>query len=162
MNGYIFTIIVVSVISGIISSLLSSNKNSLKKYVNFISGLICSLALLSPIVSIAVNMDKFSSSVENLVNSLSISESANITNKLLIETGTEQISEGIKKTAISRFNFSEENIEVKALVNDDNIEAVILESIEIYLKNEATWTDEQLIKKYVEDLVGCQVKIIKR
>jgi len=161
MNGYIFTIIAISVISGIISSMLSANKNSLKRYINFISGLICSIALLTPIVTIAGNIGAFSDSIESIIDSLNTNEGISSTNEIIIETGKEQIEQGIKKAIISKFGFSEEDIAVKVIVNDENIEAVILEKTEIILRNKASWTDEQQIKTYVESLVGCRVDIKK-
>ena len=161
MKGYIFTIIVVSVISGIISTMLSNNKNSLKKYVNFVAGLICMLALLSPIVSIASNMGAFSGSIENIISSLDFSSSVSTTNQIIVETGKEKIEQGIENAIITKYNFSQEDIDVNVIVNDKNIEAIILEKIKITLKNKASWTDEQQIKNYVESLVGCQVEIKK-
>ena len=160
MKGYIFTIIAVSIISGIITSMLSS-KNSLKKYVNFVAGLICTLTLLSPVVKIANDVGTFSSSVESVIGSLSVEENVSSTNKIIIDTGSEQVCEGVKNVIISKYGFKQNDIDVYIKLNDENIQAIILEEIEISLKNEASWTDEHKLKKYVEDIVGCKVKITK-
>ena len=161
MKGYIFTIIAVSVISGIISSMISGSKTNIKKYLNFVSGLICAISLLSPIVSIAKNIDSFSNSIEEMINELSNEGTVSEANKIILDAGKEQISEGIKKAIIAKYGFDESDINIAVCLNDKNIEAIILEKIEIYLKNKATWTDELIIKDYVEGLVGCQVEIIK-
>ena len=161
MKGYIFTIIAVSVISGIISSMLSNSKTGLKKFVNFISGLICAIALLSPIVTIANNMNSFSSSIEGFIDTLNGDDSVSTTNKIIIDTGTENICRGIKNTVISKYGFSENDVNINAKINADNIEAITLEEIEITLKNQATWIDEYNLKDFVENLVGCKVKIKK-
>ena len=160
MKAYILTIISVSIICGILSSLLSNNK--LKKYVNFIAGLICTIALLSPITAIATNTFKISGSITNFVNNLDVQENVNKSNQIIINKGTEQICQGIKNAVISKFNLSENHVTVKITINDENIDALILKEIIIVLSDSATWSDEIEIKKYVENLIGSKVTIKKK
>ena len=160
MKAYIITIITISIVSGIISSLLSS-ESKLRKHLNFISGLVCAIALLSPIVNIAKSTTVLTDSIENIIGSLDISESINNSNQIIIDEGTEQICKGIKEAIKSRFKFNDESIKIEATINDNNIEAIILERITITLLGDATWTDEKRVKEYIEDLVGCNVIVRK-
>lgn len=160
MKAYIITIITISIVSGIISSLLSS-ESKLRKHINFISGLVCAIALLSPIVNIAKSTTVLTDSIENIIGSFDISESINNSNQIIIDEGTEQICKGIKEAVKSRFKFNDESIKIEATINDNNIEAIILERITITLLGDATWTDEKQVKEYIEDLVGCNVIIRK-
>ncbi len=161
MKAYIITIITIAVISGIISSMLPNSDSSMKKHINFITGLICAIALLSPIVAIAKNADILTDKIENMVNSLDASDNVNKGNAIIIEAGTERIEKGIKEALISKYGFKEENVSVEIAVNDENVEAILLKKITITLTNEATWTDGNNVKKYIEELVGCPVQIIK-
>ena len=160
MKAYIITIITISIVAGIISSLLSS-ESKLRKHINFISGLICAISLLSPIVNIAKSTTVLTDSIESIIGSLDISESINSSNQIIIDEGTEQICKGIKEAVKSRFKFNDESIKIEATINDNNIEAIILERITITLLGDATWTDEKRVKEYIEELVGCNVIVRK-
>lgn len=161
MNTYIITIITVAVISGIVSSMLPDGDSTTKKHVNFITGLIFAIALLSPIVKIAKNADMLTDKIENAITSLDVNDNVSSGNSIIIEAGAERIEKGIKEALISKFGFKQEDISIKLAINDEKIDAVLLEKITITLSQEATWTDGNQIKKYVEELVGCPVKIIK-
>lgn len=160
MKIYVITIITVSVVGGIISTLLS-NDSGIKKHVNFIVGLICAITLLSPVANIAKSASVLSDTVENAINKLDISESISQSNKIIIEEGTEQISKGILEALITKYKFTPENVQIDITVNNDRIDAITLEKITVTLKNEATWTDLSSIKQYLENLVGCEVVIKK-
>lgn len=160
MKSYVVSIITVSVISGIISAILP-NGISLKKQINFITGLICAFVLIFPVVTVAKNAEILTNGIEDAINSLDISNSIDKSNSIIIEAGTEQIANGVKNALISKFKFKDESISVSIKINDDNIEMVTLEEITVTLKKEATWTDSAEVKEYLEDLVGCPVKIVK-
>lgn len=161
MKLYVMTIITVSVLGGIVSAMLPKDNSGLKKQVNFVIGLICAIALLSPVVSIAKNAGALTGEIEKAINSLEVKDSISQGNKIIIESGTEQISKGVTEAIISKYGFDTENVSVSLTVNDDKIEAIVLEKITVTLKNEATWTDGNKVKQYVEGLVGCPVQIIK-
>ena len=161
MKAYVFTVIVVAVISGIVTALLPADDKSVKKQITYVTGLICAFALLSPVVTIAKSASAISQNVEGFVDILNVNEKISQSNKIIIESGREQISNGVKEALISKYNFKEENVTVQVAVNEENVEAVLLEGITVTLKKEATWTDSSKIQQYVEGLVGCPVKIIK-
>ena len=161
MRSYVISIITVSVISGLLSAMLPNN-NGVKKHLNFITGLICTFILLSPVVSIAKNATILTNSIENAINSLDLDDTINKSNSIVIESGSEQISKGVKNAIVSKYKFKEENVIVEIVINDSKIEQITLDSLTVTLLNEATWTDSQEVKEYVEGLVGCPVKISKR
>ena len=161
MRSYVISIITVSVISGLLSAMLPNN-NGVKKHLNFITGLICTFILLSPVVSIAKNATVLTNSIENAINSLDLDDTINKSNSIVIESGSEQISKGVKSAIVSKYKFKEENVIVEIEINDSKIEQITLDSLTVTLLNEATWTDSQDVKEYVEGLVGCPVKVSKR
>lgn len=161
MKSYIITIITVSVISGIISAMLPEGNNSVKKQLNFITGLICAIALLTPVVTIAKNAAVISNNVEDFVSSFDVNSNISEGNKIIIESGTEQIAKGVKEALLNKYKFKEENVSVSVSANEEKIDAIFLEKITITLRNEATWTDGNNVKQYVEDLVGCPIQVVK-
>lgn len=161
MKTYIISIITISVISGILSAALPSSEGSMKKQINFITGLICAIILLSPIVTIAKNAEILTNRIENAISSLDVKESIDQSNAIIIEEGTEQIAVGIKNALLNKYKFKDESVSVNVLVNDEIINCITLKEVTVTLKNEATWTDSFNIKEYLENLVGCPVKIKK-
>lgn len=160
MKAYIFTIISISIISGILTSLLSNNK--LKKYVNFVSGLICTITLLAPITAIATNAYKISENITGFVNKLDVQNSIEKSNQIIISEGTEQISQGIKNAIVNKFSLSEKHLKIEIIIDDKNIDALIIKEVIIILTGEATWCDEKDIKDYIENLIGTKVTVMKQ
>ena len=160
MKAYIFTIITVSVIGGIVTSLISDENASLKKRLNFIIGIICAIVLLSPIVSVVSNVNQVKKGINEFVGSINADNSK--LNTLIISNGAEKITSGIKKTVVNKFNIDEAEITVDLVLNNEDIESIEIEQIKIELTGKATWLDEFKIKEFVEEQTGCSVKIIKR
>lgn len=160
MSSYVFTLLAVSVIGGIATSFIDEENSALKKRLNFVIGLLCAIALVSPIASALKNANQ----IKNTVNSMfeSVTEDNSEANRLILEVGTEKITEGIKSSVVEKFKIQEDDVKVVLLLNKDNIEAVKITQITVSLFNKATWLDEYEIKKYIEELTGCTTKVIKR
>ena len=90
MKLYVMTVITVSVLGGIVSAMLPKDNSGLKKQVNFGIGLICAIALLSPVVSIAKNAGALTGEIEKAINSLEVNDSISQGNKIIIESSSER------------------------------------------------------------------------
>ena len=161
MSIYISSILTASIIGGIISSLLPSREQRMKKHINFIIGLISAIIMITPIVNIASNAATFKDSVDSVINSLDVSTSLNESNQIIVSTSIENICNGIKSTVINKFNFKEDDVTVTAVTDTDDIENIKIVKITIILKNEASWYDENKIKSYIEEIIGCAVEIVR-
>jgi len=105
------------------------------------------------------------SSLQGSINSFfdeTISQNAiNQTNSVIIDTGIKSVEDGIKSLLVDKYSLSENEIKVKATINDENITSIKITSIEIRLTKASTWQDSQKIKEYLEGILGCEIKIIK-
>ena len=160
MNEYIYTVVTVTTIGGILISLLPEKSSKIKKQINFIVGLICTLVFISPIIGILSNSQAIKDNISSIVLSIdNVSSSA--TNEIIVCTSLDKISQGIKKSIINKFNLSEQDVDVRVFITDKSKEVIYIDYVEIILKNGATWTDDNKIKEYIEDLSGCKVKILR-
>ena len=162
MNTYISTIITVSVISGIISSVISSINDGIKKQINYIIGLICVIVLLSPIISIVNNATEFKNSISNFFESITTEEKINDSNEIIVNTGIEKICQGVKESIVQRFGFDEKEVIVDAELNDTNINSISISKINVVLTGKASWSDVDTVKKYLEDLIGCDASVTRK
>lgn len=160
MNAYINSILIVAVIGGVVSSLVSSNK--LRRHINYIIGLISTLILLSPIVSFITNLDSIKETVNNFISNTISNQALNNTNSIIINTGVEKVCEGVKTLVIDKYNFDEKDICIDIITDTTDISSIRITRICITLKNKATWSDAESIEKYVENYVGCDVLVIKK
>lgn len=158
MNTYIITIITISIVGGIVSSLVAKE---LKKHVNFIVGLICAIVLLSPIVSFLNDSIIIKNGIYSLVDSLNLNENLSNRSQYIVNTSIETVSEGIKKEIINRFDFNENDVEVNLNAKQEN-GLTTIDSVTITLQNKASWYEESKVKEYAEELVGCKVIIKKK
>ena len=161
MKPYILAIITVSIIGGIISSLLSNN-SSLKKYVNFISGLICAITLLAPIASVVNNASAFTNGIDNFMNKIDVNQNIDERNNIIIDESVDKICEGIKNAIVTSFKLNEAHVSVSLKINSENLDSILLEEVLVTLTESATWYDDNKIKEYVQELVGCKVLVIKK
>ena len=160
MNEYIYTVVTVTTIGGILISLLPEKSSKIKKQINFIVGLICTLVFISPIIGILSNSQAIKDNISSIVLSIdNVSSSA--TNEIIVGTSLDKISQGIKKSIINKFNLNEQDADVRVFITDKSKEVIYIDYVEIILKNGATWTDDNKIKEYIEDLSGCKVKILR-
>ena len=160
MNSYIFAIITISIVGGITTSLIPPNNIRIKKHLNLVISLIFLIILIAPIKK---TIDKTSIIKENIDSFIeSINSNVEYTNNLIVNTSIDKISLGIKEAIVNEFNFKDDYLKIVIDYNKDNIEAIQIIKVEIYLFNEATWSDESKIQEFIEKLINCDVKIIKK
>ena len=159
MNGYVISIIIVSIVGGIASSLISMTDNRFKKQLSFIISLIYIIVLIAPVKNAINNIKLFSENIDTFISSLNTN--IDYSNNLIINSSIDNISIGIKNELLKEFSLKSDDVKVTIDVNTDNIEAVKIEAIKIFLYNEATWHDEEKIINYLDKLLGCKI-IIKK
>ena len=158
MKSYILAILTISVVGGIVNSLLPERGKTTKVYVNFIIGLISAILMISPIISSVKNISQLENSLEKYI--LGTEENAQDTGSIINES-KENIKKGIENQIISKFNFKEDDLEV-LLDTKESETQMIINKITVVLCNEATWYDEEKIISFLEETVGFSVEIVKK
>lgn len=161
MENYISTIITLSILGGVVVSLISE-KSSLKKHINMILSLICVIVLLSPITNLILNKEIFKASVNKFFDQALQSENIENSNKIIVSNSIKSIESGISSTLIDKFSLDERDLSVKILCDTKNIEDIKIKEIEIVLTNKASWANADAICKYIKNLTGIEVNVIKR
>ena len=90
MGNYISTIITLSILGGVVVSLISE-KSSLKKHINMILSLICVIVLLSPITNLILNKEIFKASVNKFFDQALQSETIDNSNKIIVSNSIKSI-----------------------------------------------------------------------
>jgi hypothetical protein len=160
MAGYISSLITVSIIGGIVSNLVSGFSN-IKRYVNYFVGLVAVICLLSPIFSFINNMTSFKMTINNFFDKFVNQEIIDNTNDIIINSGIESIEGGIKSALIERFEFDEKEIIIELEADKSNIEAIKISKITVILTGKASWNDVDLVKEYLNNVIGGNI-IVKR
>lgn len=161
MNKYISSILIISLVGGIVNSLLDNFKDT-KKYVNYFLSLIMVICMISPIASLLGNLSTIKENFYNYFDELTNNESLNGNNEIIINTGTEAIIKGIKNTIIENFDFDENEIIVNLETDTTNIEAIKITKINVILTGKASWSDVDTVKKYLENVVGGEISVCRR
>ncbi|MBO5439024.1 MAG: hypothetical protein J6A53_00035 [Clostridia bacterium] len=162
MKGYIFSILIISIIGGIISSLISDCESGLKKHINFIVGLICAICLTSPLVSVVSNATDIKNNISNFFDKIASEEIIHNSNQIIVNTGIEKVCEGIKATIIDKYGFEENEVIVEAEANIDEIDRIFIDKINIVLTGKASWSDVERVEEYLENLIGCDISVKRR
>lgn len=158
MKAYVSTLLIVSIIGGIVSSLCSSLKD-LKKYINYFVGLIAIICMISPLTSFVTNISSTKEQIKEYFNSLTSEEIINNSNDIIINSGVESIENGIKNAIIQRFSFEENEIIVNLSLDKTNIEAIKIKQINIILTGKASWSDVDSVKSYLESIIGGNISV---
>ncbi|MBQ7353008.1 MAG: stage III sporulation protein AF [Clostridia bacterium] len=161
MKIYFTTILTISLVGGIITSLLPEKSNSLKKYVKYVIGLICAITLISPLTSVLGNITKLQSNINDFFDSNFSQKAIDTSNNLVLETGIEKVSIGIKSVLINKFKIDESNIDIDIISDDTDISAIKIAKIIIILKGNATWENSESIRNYLDGLISCDIEIKK-
>ncbi len=158
MREYVSTLLLVSVVGGIVSSLCSS-LSSLKKYINYFIGLVAIICMLSPLTSLLSNIGATKDYIKEYFNSFASEEIIDNSNDIIINSGVDSIKNGIKSTIIQRFSFDESDVIVELDIDKSNIEAIKIKQINIILTGKASWSDVDNVKEYLENIIGGNISV---
>jgi len=161
MNKYIYSLLIVSVVGGLINSFISSFGN-IKKYVNYFIGILMVICILSPVIGVVNNISYFKNNISEFFNNIVSEEIINNSNEIIINTGTEAIKRGIEKSIIDKFGLNEKEIFVELNFDKSDIESIKITKINITLTGKASWYDADSIKKYLEKMIGGNISVVKR
>ena len=160
MKEYIIAIITVSIVGGIAFALVSTKDARLKKYVRLVISLIFLIVLILPIKNAVSQVNSFKDNIDSFFSS--IGANVDYSNNLIINSSIDNISMGIKNALLEEFKLKSEDVSVEISVNRDNIEAIKIEKVKIYLYNEATWSNESKIEEFLDRIIGCEAIIVKK
>lgn len=160
MNKYSITILTVSVVGGIINSLVDS-QSPLKKYISYLVSLVCVVSLIAPIGGIISNITDLKGNINEYFDKILVSEKIDAGNELIINSSKEKICEGIKNTLTNKYNFEEKEVIVSLDIDKTDLQAIKIEQINVILTGKASWHDVKNVQEYLEDVVGGKI-VVKR
>ncbi len=161
MSSYITSLITISIIGGLISNLVSSFK-SVKAYVSYFVGLVAVICLLSPIFSFISNISTLKETINNYFDNFASQDIIDGSNDIIINSGIESIEKGIKNTLVDKFGFDEKEIIVSLETDTTNIEAIKITKITVILTGKSSWHDVDLVKEYLNDVIGGNIAVTRK
>lgn len=161
MGNYISGLIIISIISGLTSNLLSSFCG-VKKYVNYYIALVAVICLISPIINAVNNIDGFKGDIKAYFNEIITQNEIDKSNDLILNTGVESIQNGIKSAVLQKYGFDSTEVIVNIEIDKSNIESIKIKGIEVILTGKASWTDVYEVQDYLNSIIGQGVTVIRR
>lgn len=160
MNDFFNAILIFSVISGIISSLIING--AIKKYVNYLIGLIMVLVVMSPVFSVLSSINKIEEYMRDFSHSIKTEELINNSNTLIVNTSEERVCNGIKEMVISKFGFEETDVYISLDLDKAEINAIKIRAVNVVLTNKASWSDTDRVMEYLDKTIGCKINVTRR
>ncbi len=161
MKTYICSLLIVSLIGGIINS-YTENLGKTRKYISFFLSIVMIIIMISPIISIIKDTENMKEGFSSIINEITNNESIQGTNEIIINTGKDAIIKGIKNTLIENFDFDEKEIQIELETDYTNIEAIKISKIKIILTGKATWSDVEKVKDYLFEIIGTEIEVVRR
>ena len=161
MKGYIYTLLVISLVGGIINSFVD-NFGSLKKYISYFLCLIMIICMLSPLTEVIGSASNLKDNIASFFDKITDDEALNGTNEIIVNTGIDAVKKGIKNTLIEKYGFDEKEIIVDIETDTTNIEAIKITKIKIILTGKASWSDVDSVKDYLKNIVGGDISVTRR
>ena len=124
MKVYIYSILILAIISGIIKAITSDFSNSTKKYISFICGIVMILVIITPFASAVSNVGNIKEYVNNVIQNKNYNDKIDQSNSIIINTGREKICEGLKEAIISKFKFDPRDVYVDVEIDKSQISSV--------------------------------------
>ncbi|MBQ9744975.1 MAG: stage III sporulation protein AF [Clostridia bacterium] len=162
MKVYIYSILILAIISGIIKAITSDFSNSTKKYISFICGLVMILVIITPFARAVSNVGNIKEYVNNVIQNKNYNDKIEQSNSIIINTGREKICEGLKEAIISEFEFDPRDVYVDVEIDKSQISSVKITGVNIILTNKASWSNVDDVKLYMENLVGVPVHVTRK
>ena len=112
MKGYIYTVLALAIICGIISSIISEANQGTKKYVNFLMGIIMVITIMLPFKNLTYGISNIKDTVNNFFTNLDTQHLIDKSNTVIINSSKENICKGIKNSILSKYGFDENEVKV--------------------------------------------------
>lgn len=161
MKSYIYSLLIMSFIAGIINS-YAENLNKTQKYINYFMSIIMIILMISPLTSIISNTEKIKENLNFIIEEITENESIQGTNEIIINSGKEAIIKGIKNILIENYGFNEKEIQIKLEADSSNIEAIKISKITVILTGKASWSDVDKVKEYLSKNIGAEIEVTRR
>ena len=162
MTGYLRSVVILSIISGIIKAFFNDSSSNTKKYVNFLIGLIMVAVIISPLKDLRAKLNYAKDYINDFTNGIFTNDAIDKSNYIIIKSSKEKICEGIKEAVISKYNFDTRDIYVDIVMDTSEISAIKITGVNIILTNRASWSNVDEVKKYTENLVGVRVNVTRK
>ena len=162
MKSYIYTILALAVVCGIISSLLSDTNQGTKKYVNFLMGLVMVITIMMPFKNLTYGISNIKNAVNGFFDNIKIQQIIDNSNTVIINSSKENICKGIKNSLLSKYGFNENEVEISLEIDTSEISAIKITGVNIILSGKAAWSDVNEVSKYMENLVGVNVNVTRK
>ena len=161
MKNYVYTLVVIALIGGIISHLFSSF-TKVKKYINFFVGLVAIICMLSPLTSLLNGVTGAKNSLKEYFSNVVNQEAIDSSNQIILNTGVESIKNGVKNTIINKFKFEENEVIVDIDVEKTTSSTITISEIKVTLTGKASWSDVDTVKAYLEDIIGTNISVKRK
>ena len=161
MKSYIYSLLIMSFIAGIINS-YAENLKKTQKYINYFMSIIMIILMISPLTSIISNTEKIKENLNFIIEEITDNESIQGTNEIIINSGKEAIIKGIKNILIENYGFNEKEIQIKLEADSSNIEAIKISKITVILTGKASWSDVDKVKEYLSKNIGATIEVTRR
>lgn len=162
MKSYIYTILALAVVCGIISSLLSDTNQGTKKYVNFLMGLVMVITIMMPFKNLTYGISNIKNAVNGFFDNIKTQQIIDNSNTVIINSSKENICKGIKNSLLSKYGFNENEVEISLEIDTSEISAIKITGVNIILSGKAAWSDINEVSKYMENLVGVNVNVTRK
>lgn len=162
MKSYIYTILALAVVCGIISSLLSDTNQGTKKYVNFLMGLVMVITIMMPFKNLTYGISNIKNAVNGFFDNIKIQQIIDNSNTVIINSSKENICKGIKNSLLSKYGFNENEVEITLEIDTSEISAIKITGVNIILSGKAAWSDVNEVSKYMENLVGVNINVTRK
>ena len=161
MNSYILSILTIAIASGILCSILSES-NPLKKYVSYLCSLILVLTLLSPLNGLLNSSFNIKEYIDGFYHSIRTEEIIESSNSLVVSTSTKSVCNGIKSSIKEKFSFNDNDVFVYLDIDSEDITSIKIKEVSVVLTNEASWSDTDKVKEFLDELLNCKVNVTRR
>ena len=162
MKSYIYTILALAVVCGIISSLLSDTNQGPKKYVNFLMGIVMVINIMMPFKNLTYGISNIKNAVNGFFDNIKTQQIIDNSNTVIINSSKENICKGIKNSLLSKYGFNENEVEISLEIDTSEISAIKITGVNIILSGKAAWSDVNEVSKYMENLVGVNVNVTRK
>ena len=156
MDQYIKTVLICSVITGILDTILPGE--SIKRHLRFLSSCIMLLVLLSPLLDLFPSVERIEYGVEDFLAKIEEAEqNGRAEGEALIQSyGEDAVAAYIKEELEAEFSISDDEIEVI-------FEKVDTETlVHVILRGKASWTDGERVTIFLKEKLNCRVKVTRK
>ncbi len=157
LKQYIYSLMVISVVGGVVTALTPSGKSEINKYVRFAVSVAAVFAMLAPFIG--KTFSELDLDAWQIASGETQQTADSVLPEKVLEEAKKRAEQNIQLVLQTKFSISEDGAGVFLILDTEDMQAVKIVRVEVSLYDARHNISRDKIKEYLEETLYCECEV---